>query len=288
MEKTSDKQVGHAGVEELVSEWSRDLESYDRSRHTVRAYVGAVRDFLLWYSNEEGRLPDLPDLTPIALLGYRNELQHEQGKPTSTVNTRLAGLRSFCRWLVERGHLPVDPSSRLGSVGRQGPPAPKGLTDRQVNALLQEASRGRHGGREYALVQVLLQTGMRIGECAVLDYEDIVFGERGGAVTIRAGKGNKARGVPLNASVRQALAAYVAPLLGVELSMSAVAKAWPKRRSGVPGTPLWSSQKGGHLSAQAIRRTIDCMVGAASGKGLLPADASAHTAAHLRDVLPQG
>ncbi len=37
MEKTSDKQTGHVGVEELVAEWGRDLESADRSEHTVRA-----------------------------------------------------------------------------------------------------------------------------------------------------------------------------------------------------------------------------------------------------------
>ncbi len=280
MEKTSDKQTRRVGVEELVSEWGRDLESDDRSRHTVRAYLGSARDFLLWYSNEEGRPPEPPDLTPIALLGYRNELQHERAKSTSTVNTRLAGLRSFCGWLVEKGHLPVDPASRLRTIGRQGPPAPKGLTDKQVNALLREASRSRHGGREYARVQLLLQTGMRIGECAALDFEDISFGERGGAVTIRAGKGNKARAVPLDASARQALAAYAAPLLGVESSVSAVAKAWPRRRSGTTGTPLWRSQKGGRWSGQAIRRAIDCMVRATSARGLLPADASAHTLRH--------
>ncbi len=54
MEKTSDKQDGRAGVEGLVSEWSRELESADRSGHTVRAYAGAVRGFLLWYRDEEG------------------------------------------------------------------------------------------------------------------------------------------------------------------------------------------------------------------------------------------
>ncbi len=177
-----------------------------------------------WCRDEEGSSPTLADLTPIALLGYRNELQRGRGKPTSTVNTRLAGLRAFCGWLVERGHLPADPASRLRSVGRQGSPAPEGLTDKQVNALLREASRSRYPARDYALVRVLLQTGMRIGERAALDLEDIVFGERGGAVTIRAGKGNKARSVPLNASARQALAAYVGPLLGVESSMSAVVK----------------------------------------------------------------
>ena len=219
----------HRDVEDLVGEWGRDLESADRLGHTVRAYVGAVRDFLSWYESEEGRSPTLADLTPIALLGYRNELQHGQGKSTSTVNTRLAGLRSFCGWLVEHGHLPADPSSRLKSVGRQGPPAPKGLTDRQVNALLREAGRSMHPARDYALVQVLLQTGMRIGECAALNFEDISFGERGGSVTIRAGKGNKARSVPLNASAQQALAAYTAPILDTEATMLAVAKAWSRR-----------------------------------------------------------
>ncbi len=264
----------------MVSEWGRDLESADRSGHTVRAYVGGVRDFMVWYHDEEGRSPTLADLTPIALLGYRNELQHEQAKSTSTVNTRLAGLRSFCGWLVEQGHLPADPSSRLRSVGRQGPPAPKGLTDKQVNALLREASRGRHGERDYALVQVLLQTGMRIGECAALDYEDISFGERGGSVTIRAGKGNKARAVPLNASARQALAGYAAPTLEVEPTVPAVARAWPRRRRGAEGTPLWGSQKGGRLSSQAMRRVIDCLVRDCSARGLVPRDASAHTLRH--------
>ncbi len=280
METTSDKQVRLLGIADLMAEWVRDLESADRSVHTMRAYLSGVRGFLSWYESEEGRVPQLQDLTPIALLGYRNELQHGRAKSTSTVNTRLAALRSFCGWLVERGYLPVDPSSRLRSVGRQGPPAPKGLTDKQVSALLREVSRSRQAQRDYALVQLLLQTGMRIGECAALDFEDIAFGERGGAVKIRAGKGNKARTVPLNASARQSLAAYAGPLLGVEPSVSAVAKAWPKRRSGTTGTPLWRSQKGGRWSGQAIRRAIDCLVRATSARGLLPADASAHTLRH--------
>ncbi len=239
-----------------------------------------MRDFLVWYESEEGRVPQLQDLTPIALLGYRNELQHGRAKSPSTVNTRLAGLRSFCGWLVERGYLPADPSSRLKSIGRQGPPAPRGLTDRQVNALLREASRSRHAARDYALVQVLLQTGMRIGECAALDYEDIVFGERGGSVAIRAGKGNKARSAPVNASARQALASYVAPTLGVESTVPAVARAWPRRRRGAEGTPLWGSQKGGRLSAQAMRRVIDFLVRDCSARRLVPPDASAHTLRH--------
>ena len=155
--------------------------------------------------------------------------------------------------------------------------------------MLREASRSRHAERDHALVQVLLQTRMRIGECAGLDYGDSAFGERGGSVTIRAGKGNKARTVPLNASARQALASYTASTLGVEPTAPAVARAWPHWRRGSWGTS-WGSQKGGRLSAQAMRRAIDCLVRAASARGLVPTYACAYTLRHtfkrfcLRDI----
>ncbi len=260
--------------------WLRNLEADDRSAHTIRSYAGAVKRFIQWYEVEEQKALEPADLTPVALVGYRNELQHRQGKATTSVNAEIAALRSWCDWLFDHGYLPSNPAARLRSVGRQSPPAPKGLNDRQVNALLREASRGRHKQRDYALVQMLLQTGMRIGECAALDMEDISFGERGGSVTIRAGKGNKARSVPLNASARQALASYVAPKLSVEPTLAAVSAAWPRRRKGVEGGPLWGSQKGGRLSSQAIRRVIDGLVRAASTRGLVPEDASAHTLRH--------
>ncbi len=135
-------------------------------------------------------------------------------------------------------------------------------------------------GEVWIVRQVLLQTGMRIGECAALDYEDITFGERSGSMNIRGGKGNKARSVPLNASARQALAGYVAPMLSVDPTLAAVAGAWPRRRRGVEDRPLWRSQKGGRLSPQAIRRVIDGLVGASSARQLVPPDASAHTLRH--------
>ncbi len=263
-----------------VGEWLRGLEADDRSAHTIRSYAGAVKRFLQWYEAEEQKQLEPADLTPVTLVGYRNELQHRQGKASASVNTEIAALRSWCEWLFDQGYVSANPAARLKSVGRQGPPTPKGLDDRQVNALLREASRSRHKERDYALVQVLLQTGIRIGECTALDYEDITFGERGGSVLIRGGKGNKARFVPMNASARQALAVYVAPVLQVEPTLVAVAGAWPRRRKGVEGSPVWRSQKGGRLSSQAIRRVIDGLVCAASARGLVPEDASAHTLRH--------
>lgn len=134
--------------------------------------------------------------------------------------------------------------------------------------------------RNYAIVQLLLQTGMRLDECSHLNLEDIEFGERSGRITIRHGKGNKARTVPFNASARKALAEYLAPRFGCDPTIKAIALAWPRPKPRVRPLPLWRSQKGGRLTTSAMRQMIDIVVRDTAGRGLVPASASAHTLRH--------
>jgi site-specific recombinase XerD len=264
----------------LVQQWLHDLQSQDRSTNTVRSYRSGVRRFLMWYETEECRPLDLADLTPIALMTYRNALQHTQARATSSVNLQVAALRSWCAWLTDHGYLVTDPAARLRFIGQTGHTGPRGLKDREVNALLREAQRTRHPARDYAILQMLLQTGMRIGECAALRLYDVQFKERHGAVLIRGGKGNKARTVPLNGSIRKALAEYVAPRLGVAPSLEAVTAVWPRRQHPEDAAAVWLSQKGGALSMPAIRAMIDLLVRDCSSRGLVPPETSAHTLRH--------
>jgi site-specific recombinase XerC len=55
-----------------------------------------------------------------------------------------------------------------------------------------------------------------------------------GWVTIRSGKGNKTRKVPLNTPARQALADYIAPFWNIEPSVKAVAAVWAGRTLANP------------------------------------------------------
>src|SRR2546421_6904761 len=214
---------------ELLECWRVFLQEHDHSPGTVKKYTQAVVHFLVWYEQEE-RLPlQLAALTPIALIGYRNELQHEQHKSISTINLRISALRACCAWLVDQGYLSLDPAARVKLVGGTVGSKREGLPSSQANALLRQAQASRDPARNYAIVQVLVQTGIRLSECSGLTFGDITFGERSGLLLIRAGKGNKVRSVPLNASARDALATYVAPKLGVvKPSIKAVASQWPK------------------------------------------------------------
>ncbi len=176
--------------------------------------------------------------------------------------------------------MPSNPAARLKLVRRDAPDAPQHLADTQVNALLRAAQHSRHPARDGAILQMLLQTGMRIGECQALTWGDLAVGEKRGTVAIRAGKGNKARTVPLNGSVRTALATYAAPILAVEASLRAVAAAWPGRTSPLAGQPLWRSQKGNALSAPAMWRVIHTLVDDCARRKLVPATTTPHMLRH--------
>jgi integrase/recombinase XerC len=58
-------------------------------------------------------------------------------------------------------------------------------------------------------VQLLLQTGLRVGEVENLKLENLFLYDRSGEIRVRDGKGRKERSVPLNSSVRKALKDYL-------------------------------------------------------------------------------
>ncbi len=263
-----------------LQRWLEDLQANDRAKGTIRRYKSAVEGFLVWYSQEEHRSLTFAALTPIALVGYRNYVQRTQRRATSTVNGQISALRAFCAWLTEEHYLEVNPAKRIKLVGRQEASSREGLNDTQTNALLRQAQASRDPLRNVAIVQTLLQTGLRLDECSQLTLDDIEFGERSGRVAIRQGKGNKARTVPLNASARQALAEYLAPRWKCDPTVKAVAHAWPPRSPSSPSIPLWHSQKKGSLTTSAMRQMIDVLVRDAAVRGLVPASASAHTLRH--------
>jgi site-specific recombinase XerD len=263
---------------ELLIAWLIHLEEIDRSPKTVIRYRGAVRRFLTWYEDEERRSVTLGDLTPIALVSYRSSLQKKCA--TATVNVHIAALRAWCQWLVENGFLSENPAINLKLVGRGQADAPEPLSNTAVNAMLREARRGRHGKRDHAILQMLLQTGMRIGECQALHWQDITFKERTGTVLIRSGKGNKSRTIPLNRSIRSALVEYAGSILDCKPTAKAITEHWPKLETRDSATPLWTSQKGNQLSSPAMWRVVNRAVEVCASRDLIPVETKPHDLRH--------
>ncbi len=155
-------------VQQLLELWGRYLQGHDHSPGTVKKYTQAVSRFLAWYEHEEQSPLILSALTPIALIGYRNALQHEQRKSKSTVNVQISALRSWCGWMTEQGYLAADPAAHVKLVGGEGASSRTGLRSTQVNALLRQAQNSRDKERNYAIIQVLLQLYRMMLGCQVL------------------------------------------------------------------------------------------------------------------------
>jgi site-specific recombinase XerD len=61
----------------------------------------------------------------------------------------------------------------------------------------------------WAIIQTLLGTGLRISELAALKVSDAEISDRKGILYVRAGKGGKARQIPLDKQTRHALSNYL-------------------------------------------------------------------------------
>lgn len=123
-----------------------------------------------------------------------------RAKPAS-VNLALAAIDHFYRYLG-CGR----PDVRREELAQA---APRALSPEQLQRFMRavercESPRGR------AIAVLLVNTGLRIGECAALDVDDVAVSARKGRVVVREGKGDAYREVALNAEARDALDVWTA------------------------------------------------------------------------------
>ncbi len=178
----------------------------DLAPATLRGYRYDLRHFVAWHRTVHDGPFVLEDLAEYELIAYRQHMVAGGLRP-ATVNRRLDALRRLCRWARGTGALSADAAGNVRPMRTIRNRQPAGLTDVEIHALLRAAGASSHGlaARNYALVQIMLQAGLRVGEVAALRVADVSISDRSGSVRIRQGKGLKARDVPLNATGRRAL-----------------------------------------------------------------------------------
>ena len=182
----------------------------DLAPATLRGYRYDLRHFLAWHRSVQDDGFAVERLAEYELIAYR-QYMIAAGRRPATINRRLDALRRLCRWARGTGALAADAARDVRPVRTTRNQQPVGLSDIEVHALLRAAGASSHGlaARNYAMVQLMLQAGLRVGEVAALRVTDIIMSDRSGSVRIRHGKGLKAREIPLNATARRALKHYL-------------------------------------------------------------------------------
>lgn len=143
---------------------------------------------------------------------YLNYTKNERGNSNKTRARKVSSLRMFFRYLTDKTHqLEHNPVQNLDTP-KSKKSLPKYLSLEQSLELLTKV-KGEFPERDYCMLVLLLNCGLRRAELAGLNLEDI-----GRDNTLRVhGKGNKERMLYLNEACRNALAQYlkVRPVDGV-------------------------------------------------------------------------
>lgn len=136
---------------------------------------------------------------------------NRQKKSAATQAKYLSALKQYYRFLVSEQLRHDNPVTAL-SRPKTKRPLPKGLTQKEIDALLAAASHVESiaGLRLTVLIELLYGSGLRATELVGLPLASIRVGQ---PYIIVRGKGNKERVAPLSARAQQTLADYLA-LLG--------------------------------------------------------------------------
>ena len=124
---------------------------------------------------------------------YLNSL-YRAGLSGRSVARHLASIRSYYGFLLQDAKIDVDPSDNIATP-KQWQNIPKFLNGVQIDALIAAPDKSRPNGlRDYAMLQLLYATGLRVSELCTLRLTDV---QTGFGVLRVTGKGNKQRLVPV-------------------------------------------------------------------------------------------
>ena len=182
----------------LLPKFIQDLEEKKRSPSTILAYRADLEQLVKFLTEKGKATIDLVKSEDIET--FRDTLLAQKYTPKS-VSRKLNAIKTFFRWLISGKFATFDPSSNVSHPKIEAS-TPKFLSPLEYRAL-RDVVRG--DVRIAAIVEVILQTGLRISEVANLKLEDV----KGEEMKIEAYATQPQRLIPLNNPSKQALDLYL-------------------------------------------------------------------------------
>lgn len=180
------------------------LREKNRAQATVLAY-GKDIDQLVEFLQELERA-HVAQITQEDIEAFLAKLS-KNGYTPKSVSRKTNAVKTFFRYLKVNEFITDDPATLVAHPRFEASP-PRILSETEYRALRDAV---RNDTRTYAIVEILLQTGIRIGELARLTMNDVKLGEKGrdGELAISSFNRHPARAVPLNARAEASLKAYL-------------------------------------------------------------------------------
>lgn len=135
------------------------------------------------------------------------EYEQKRGMKNTTINLRLRAVRAFFGYLTEMKYIAVNPMKKYPLLKIRDANI-ETFSMKQIRQLLNAPDRRTFTGlRDYTLMLLLLETGLRLSEVAAVHIDDVKLAE--GQIFVRHTKGHLHRYVPIQTKMRQQLRRYM-------------------------------------------------------------------------------
>ncbi len=185
-------------INNLLPKFVESLKTKGRSPATVLAYHSDLEQLVNFLTKKGRANPD--QITSADLDAFRDTLLADKYTPKS-VSRKLNAVKTFFRWMITENVITSDPSSSVAHPKIDNS-MPKFLSQLEYRAL-RDVVRG--DVRIAAIVELILQTGLRISEVASLKTDNL----HDDTLLIESYATQPQRSIPLNKPAKDILDAYL-------------------------------------------------------------------------------
>jgi integrase/recombinase XerD len=141
------------------------------SSNTLAAYNNDLTQFLSFL---RGRIDGWEQVNRQVIIDYIMSMKSDQEYASSTVARKVAAIKSFFHYMLDKGELEDDPTATLDSP-KVRKRLPKAIPAKDLERLLSEPAKEQtpKALRDRALMEVLYATGLRVTELVSLDVDDV-------------------------------------------------------------------------------------------------------------------
>jgi len=190
-------------LEQALTDFLKSLTGKNRSAGTVRAYQTDIYQFITWLHDTNMVAVSPTNVERADITEYLAYLAERRLSGVSRAR-KLAALREYFRYLTDHALLQASPMTGVATPKREKHDR-TALTRDEYLAMLSYAGGN---ARDYAILQVFLQTGLRVSELVALSMDDVDLTNH--ILHVRAGKGMAARSIELERKATQAIKNYLA------------------------------------------------------------------------------
>ncbi|HEV3145502.1 MAG TPA: tyrosine-type recombinase/integrase, partial [Gemmataceae bacterium] len=233
--------IDRSSMEEALADYLRHLAlEKNASEYTVKSYREDLSQAIAFFRERLGAQAALPRITTRIVRAYLAWLS-EQEYAKSTVSRRIAALRSWFRFLCRQSTLTANPAEGV-RCPRRDRKLPHFLSAADIEKLLAAPEGGDPLSlRDRAILETLYSAGLRVGELAGLNIEDLDLDS--GTIIVR-GKGKRERLALLGVPAKKAIQKWLA-------CREAVA---PKMRKQ---PAVFLNHRGGRLTVRSVGRLLE-------------------------------